>query len=261
MKRIKILNKRIEQYFRKKNDQDLITKLKTIKPTINIKCPESYLFYKTQFFSYKTEPKNLEKKISVVNIKKKLKANSKIIIKARNKNEKFPLILSNSNNNSNKNNSLRHFLNGKSIYETSKIYDDNINLSKRIKEKSSYYSLSQWKKDFKRSRIYKKISCEYPSINFVGKPKRRLMKKNQEISPRKFINVFNDVKFIPLSSFSSDKRRSESNSRDKDNNRTLNKIRRNKYHRLIEQNNKIIFNKNLSKRKRILNIENTYAKI
>ena len=87
------------------------------------------------------------------------------------------------------------------------------------------------------------------------------MKKNQEISPRKFINVFNDVKFIPLSSFSSDKRRSESNSRDKDNNRTLNKIRRNKYHRLIEQNNKIIFNKNLSKRKRILNIENTYAKI
>ena len=36
MKRIKILNKRIEQIFRKKQDQDLILKLKTIKPAINI---------------------------------------------------------------------------------------------------------------------------------------------------------------------------------------------------------------------------------
>ena len=37
MKRIKISNKRIEQIFRKKNDHDLITKIRTIKPTINIK--------------------------------------------------------------------------------------------------------------------------------------------------------------------------------------------------------------------------------
>ena len=259
MKRIKILNKRIEQIFQKKQDQDLITKLKTIKPTIDIKCPESYLFFKTQFFSYKTEPKKLEQKC-IVNVKKKLKVKSKLIIKARNKKESIPLnLLSNSSNNSNKNNILKHFISGRNLYENSKIFDDNMNLSKRIKEKSSYYSLSQWKKDFKKSRIYKKISCEYPSINFVGKP-RRLIKKNQEISPKKFINVFNDVKFIPLNSFSSDKKRSDS-SRDTDKDNTLSKIRRKKFHELIEQNNKIIFNTKLGKKNGIFNIENTYNKI
>ena len=261
MKRIKILNKRIEQYFQKKNDKDLITKLRTIKPTINIKCPESYIFFKTQFNSYKTETKKNEKKLPSVNNKKRKKIKTKIIIKARNNKENIPLnILSNSSNNyNNKNSILKHLINGRSIYENSKIIDDNHNLSKRIREQSSYYSLSQWKKDFKKSRIYKKISCEYPSINFVGKTKKKIKSKNQEMSPRKFINAFQDVKFIPLSSFSSGNKRSSSNSRDKDKdkNRTLNKIRRNKFNKLFEENNKIIFEKQLNNLKRILKNDST----
>ena len=48
MKRMKILNRRIEQIFKKKQDHDLVTKLKTIKPTIDVKCPESYVFFKNQ---------------------------------------------------------------------------------------------------------------------------------------------------------------------------------------------------------------------
>ena len=251
MKRIKILNRRIEQIFKKKQDHDLVTKLKTIKPTIDVKCPESYLFCKTQFYPNKTEPKNpiLEQKKKIVNIKKRMKIKTKLIIKARNKDEKLPLHLlssNNSNNNSNikNHNALNHFISGRSLFETSKLFDDNANFSKRIKEKNSYYSLSQWKKDFKKSRVYKKISCEYPSINFVGKPKRKLKRKNQELSPRRIKNVFDDVRFVPISSFLSEHKRSENNSKEKIKTDTFNKIRRKKFLNIFEQNNKIINNNN-----------------
>jgi len=249
MKRMKILNRRIEQIFKKKQDHDLVTKLKTIKPTIDVKCPESYVFFKTQFYPNKTEPKNpiLEQKKKIVNIKKRMKIKTKLIIKARNKDEKLPLPLlssNNSNNNSNikNHNALNHFISGRSLFETSKLFDDNANFSKRIKEKNSYYSLSQWKKDFKKSRVYKKISCEYPSINFVGKPKRKLKRKNQELSPRRIKNVFDDVRFVPISSFLSEHKRSENNSKEKIKTDTFNKIRRKKFLNIFEQNNKIINN-------------------
>ena len=150
----------------------------------------------------------------------------------------------NSNNNSNikNHNALNHFISGRSLFETSKLFDDNANFSKRIKEKNSYYSLSQWKKDFKKSRVYKKISCEYPSINFVGKPKRKLKRKNQELSPRRIKNVFEDVRFVPISSFLSEHKRSENNSKEKIKTDTFNKIRRKKFLNIFEQNNKIINN-------------------
>ena len=73
-------------------------------------------------------------------------------------------------------------------------------MSKRINEKNSVYSLSQWEKDFKKSRIYKKISCEYPSINFVGRPKREF-KHNYAFSPKVDYNIFNGIKFRPFKSF------------------------------------------------------------
>ena len=257
LKRIKISNKRIERFFQKKHDQELITKLKTIKPTIKIQCPESYIFYKTQFNSYKTEPKKLDLKNNIVNIKKRMRLKSKLVIEARNKNEKFPLNILSMSNCNNKNNVIKHFISGRSLFETSKLFDDNTNFSKRIKEKSSYYSLSQWKKDFKKSRIYKKISCEYPSINFVGKPKRKIKRKNHEMIPTKFKNIFDDVRFIPLNSFSAENKLSGSNSKEKDNNKALKKIRKIKFLNLLEQNNKVIFNQKLNEKKRMLKIEST----
>ena len=264
MKRIKISNKRIEQILRKKNDHDLITKIRTIKPTINIKCPESYIFFKTQFNSYITEPKKKEPILPYVKSKKKNK--TKLVIKIKNKNEKFPFnLLSNSSshkNNNNKNTLLSQFLSKKSLLDSSKINDENYNLNKRIREKESYYSLSQWKKDFKKSRIYKKISCEFPSINFVGSPKKKsIIKRNLEMSPIKFINNFNDVKFIPINSFSSDNKRNESNVKDKAQNNTLDKLRRIKFTKLFEENNKVIFNKKLNTNKKFLSIENTFSKV
>ena len=55
MKRETVLNKKIEKMLHAKQTKNMFTKLKTIKPQVNIQCPESFLFYKTQFHS-KTQP-------------------------------------------------------------------------------------------------------------------------------------------------------------------------------------------------------------
>lgn len=55
MKRINILNTKIEERFKKQQNNYLLKKLKTIKPLVNIKCPESYTFFKTKFHKRKEE--------------------------------------------------------------------------------------------------------------------------------------------------------------------------------------------------------------
>ena len=112
---------------------------------------------------------------------------------------KSPILVSlnaTSNNSSRKNNNL--IVKGNSFIDSPLL--GNFNLQKRIIEKNSVYSISQWKKDFKKSRIYKKISCEYPSINFVAKPKNK-MKQNYVFNPTKDFNIFNEVRFKPFESF------------------------------------------------------------
>ena len=69
-------------------------------------------------------------------------------------------------------------------------------------------------KDFKRSRIYKKISCEYPSINFVAK-KKRAFKSNYQFTPNKDINMFNAMNFKPCSSLEDDENSEGSNTKRK----------------------------------------------
>ena len=76
----------------------------------------------------------------------------------------------------------------------------------------------------------------------MGKPKRKLKRKNQELSPRRIKNVFDDVRFVPISSFLSEHKRSENNSKEKIKTDTFNKIRRKKFLNIFEQNNKIINN-------------------
>ena len=268
MKRIKILNKRIEEFFQKKSDQDLISKLKTIKPTIDLKCPESYLFIKTQSNTSRAEIKKNEQKLPPVNTKRGIKIIPKLIIKEKNKKESLPFnIISNNPKNHNKNNirnnnSLKHYISGKNIFEVSKIFDDNINLSKRIREKSSYYSLSQLKDDFKRSREYKKIGCEYPSINFVANMKKKIIKRNNDMLPTKCINSLGNVRFVPISSLSSDGNREYSKNKEKNNiNNIFNTTRKKKFFKLFEKNNKIIFDTkyNMKKNKKIklIKLENT----
>ena len=56
MKREHILSKKIEKILQDKQNHNMFTKLRTMKPLINIQCPESFLFYKKQFHSFKTQP-------------------------------------------------------------------------------------------------------------------------------------------------------------------------------------------------------------
>ena len=49
MKRMQILNLKIEEKCQQQQNNYLYNKLKTAKPLVNIKCPESYTFYKTKF--------------------------------------------------------------------------------------------------------------------------------------------------------------------------------------------------------------------
>ena len=56
MKRANISNRKIEKIFRIKQNQDLSIRLKTIKPQVNVQCPESFIFYKTLFHSDKIQP-------------------------------------------------------------------------------------------------------------------------------------------------------------------------------------------------------------
>ena len=49
MKKMKILNLKIEKKCQNEQNKYLYNKLKAAKPIVNIKCPESYIFYKTVF--------------------------------------------------------------------------------------------------------------------------------------------------------------------------------------------------------------------
>ena len=106
----------------------------------------------------------------------------------------------NSNNN---NHLLRTGSSKKYNYMRSAVFGGNFSLSRRINEKNSVYSREQWNKDFQRSRIYKKISCEYPSINFVAKRKRKL-NSNHIFGSKKELNYLGEISFKPYSSVDGD---------------------------------------------------------
>ena len=228
MKKPTILNPKIEKIFRKKQNDNLFTKLKTIKPQVDIQCPESFLFYKSSFHSYKTQPSTGKKYDSIQNNNK---INGKLINMRQNSGirklkkikEPYFLHLNTSGSQSfKKNNNLlkTNFTRGKSILDISTL-GNNFDLKKRINEKNSVYSLTQWKKDFKKSRIYKKISCEYPSINFVGKKKNKI-KHNYVFSPQKDFNIFNGIRFKPFESFEEENSKGEkSHSKNKKRRRKL----------------------------------------
>ncbi len=55
---MRILNLKIEAKCQKEQNSYLLNKVKKAKPLVNIKCPESYIFYKT-IFRKNGVPKNL----------------------------------------------------------------------------------------------------------------------------------------------------------------------------------------------------------
>ncbi len=196
MKRANILNQKIEKIFEKKQNHDLSIRLKTIKPQINIQCPKSFLLHKTLFHNCKTEHNTIYNTMKKRSKEKNQSSPHNKLLKTSKSPFKFHFHLNKSDLSSSKNNTL---FKGKSFTENT-TFDKTFNLNKRINQKSSVYSLSQWKKDFKQSRVYKKISCEYPSINFIGKAKRN-MKHNYGFSPNVDYNIFSATKFKPFTPF------------------------------------------------------------
>ena len=125
----------------------------------------------------------------------------------------------------NNNHILRTDSNKKFHSMRSAVFGGNFSLTKRITEKNSVYSREQWQKDFERSREYKKISCEYPSINFVAKKKRKL-NSNFIFGSKKEINYLGHISFKPYSSIDGDDDASMgSSSHRKNNSLTKNKKR------------------------------------
>jgi hypothetical protein len=49
MRKAPILNPKVEEFFKKKLQQNLISKIKNMKPLVKSDCPESFIFYKTKF--------------------------------------------------------------------------------------------------------------------------------------------------------------------------------------------------------------------
>ena len=66
MKKVNILSPKIEKLLRKKENHNLFIKLKTMKPFININCPESFLFYQTTFHSNKIQNNLGNQKIFII---------------------------------------------------------------------------------------------------------------------------------------------------------------------------------------------------
>ena len=55
MKRIRILNPKIEEIFKKKVNHNLFVNVKNMKPLVKNGCPESFIFFKTKF-QCRTQP-------------------------------------------------------------------------------------------------------------------------------------------------------------------------------------------------------------
>ena len=55
MKRPRVLNRRLNEVTKKEQNLYMASKLEGAKPLVNIKCPESYTFYKKNFHKSSTK--------------------------------------------------------------------------------------------------------------------------------------------------------------------------------------------------------------
>ena len=55
---------------------------------------------------------------------------------------------------------------GNKKQELIKMAQENLYMLKRITEKTSFYNVNKWNKDYETSQIYKKSLCQFPSIDF-----------------------------------------------------------------------------------------------
>ena len=56
-----VFNRHLNSKWSSKNNEIMVDKLRNIKPSVNMQCPESFNFYKTQF--HKTAERNTKSKL------------------------------------------------------------------------------------------------------------------------------------------------------------------------------------------------------
>jgi hypothetical protein len=154
-----VFNRHLNKKWKEKENDIMIKKLSQAKPQINMKCPESFEFYKTQF---KATPQ-----VNINTLKEfELNKNNQILV------EKIMNIFNNNQNKKKKLNSTNRVKN-KTLpqnrkWDLFKITQENQHLLKRLNERRSLYNARSWEKDYEQSQNYKKNICMFPSINFYN---------------------------------------------------------------------------------------------
>lgn len=60
----------------------------------------------------------------------------------------------------------KNFLTGNKKYDIIKIAQENQSMLKRLNERSSFYNVTKWEKDYQMNQYYKRNHCMFPSIDF-----------------------------------------------------------------------------------------------
>jgi hypothetical protein len=213
------LNRHLKKKKDEKENDLIVNKLNKVKASVDIKCPESFNFYKTQF----KKPKNY------VNESKEYEArkNNQILV------EKIINILSNPiTKNSLK--KIEPFKLKKEFFSQNKKWDllditqNNQHFSKRLKDKKSIYSSVDLERDYDKNQHYKKNLCVFPSISFQP----QIESKNTENS-----TLFDKFKTSKIKLISTGEGFSTSSQ--------INKNKENYNSSSNRNNRKILFNKNV----------------
>ena len=185
-----VFNRHLNNNYKKEQNKLLSKRIKKVKSSIDIRCPESFTFYKNHFKSNKKNNK-LEKleqrKINLLMFTKLNKIhqtpNHKIIKK----------ILPNIENKNKRTISI----NREKKLEILKI---NKYLKNKINNQNSFYDVNKLNKEYKQNQNFKKYICEFPSINFNKKYSSSTCRNNDD--NKKYntsiigsTSLYKDVKF------------------------------------------------------------------
>ena len=75
-----------------------------------------------------------------------------------------------------------NFISANKKYEIIRVAQENQHMLKRINERSSFYNVAKWERDYEKSQYYKRNHCVYPSIDFYKTQKAFYKYKNESKS-------------------------------------------------------------------------------
>ena len=170
-----VFNRHLNSKWSSKNNEIMVDKLRNIKPSVNMQCPESFNFYKTQF--HKTAERNTKSKLkkffhinfTFVYIVRQyeIELGNRMLLKKiinldkeslkREQQIKKPIP------------KVKKYMGETKKHEIIRVTQENQLLLKRLQERKSHYNLLAWVKDYEKSQYYKRNRCIFPSIDFYSK--------------------------------------------------------------------------------------------